>query len=185
MHTEYEVRILEIDVPKMRNKLEELGAKKRGTYFQKRYVYEFNPHIEGKFIRLRTNGEKTTLTIKHHYDRQKIGGTSELETEVEDFDTMHKILQELGYKPQCYQENKRETYDLNGVEIDLDTWPRIPTFMEIEAQDKETVLAYADKLEVTSYPMTTEDAKHVYLKYGIDLDAIDNLTFEEEKHETI
>ena len=46
MNTEYEIRVLEIDKE------------------QKRYVYDIIPKEDGKWIRLRTNGRKTTLTYK-------------------------------------------------------------------------------------------------------------------------
>ena len=57
MHTEFEERILEIDVEKMIEKLNSLGAQKIGEWFQKRYVYDFNPARDSQWIRLRTNGE--------------------------------------------------------------------------------------------------------------------------------
>ena len=57
MHTEFEERILEINVEETIKKLEVLGAKKVGEWFQKRYVYDFTPKRENEWIRLRTNGE--------------------------------------------------------------------------------------------------------------------------------
>ena len=63
MHTEIEERILEIDKDKIIKKLESLGAKKAGEWFQKRYTYDFTPKREGQWLRLRTNGEKTTFYI--------------------------------------------------------------------------------------------------------------------------
>ena len=47
MHTEYEVRVLEIDVEKFSKKLEEIGAKKEWDLVQKRYVYDL---LEEKYI---------------------------------------------------------------------------------------------------------------------------------------
>lgn len=78
MHTEYEVRVLEIDPDEITNKLDKLNAKFEWDYVQKRYVYDFIPKEDGKWIRLRTNGEKTTLTIKNLVT-SKIDGTQELE----------------------------------------------------------------------------------------------------------
>ena len=49
MHKEYECTILEIDT-KFISKLENMGAKKIGEYFQKRYVYDFNPINERKMV---------------------------------------------------------------------------------------------------------------------------------------
>ena len=65
MHTEYEVRVLEINEEDISKKLEMLDAEFVGDFLQRRYVYDFNPKVDGKWIRLRTNGRKTTLAIKN------------------------------------------------------------------------------------------------------------------------
>ena len=64
MNTECEIRILDIDVDIICDRLNGIGAKKIGEYNQKRYMYDAIPKEKGKFIRLRTNGEETTLTYK-------------------------------------------------------------------------------------------------------------------------
>ena len=64
MHTEYEVRVLEIDKEEIIKRLEQLGAEFQWDYVQRRYVYDFIPKVESKWIRLRTNGKETTLTYK-------------------------------------------------------------------------------------------------------------------------
>ena len=43
MHTEYEVRVLEIDKEEIIKRLEQLGAEFQWDYVQKRYVYDFIP----------------------------------------------------------------------------------------------------------------------------------------------
>ena len=106
MHTEYELRVLEVDKDKVIKKLKKIGAKFCWDQVQRRYVYDFMPKLDGKWIRLRTNGIKTTLTIKDIVS-SKIDGTRELEVEVNDFDTTNSILNELGYVPKGYQENRR------------------------------------------------------------------------------
>ena len=58
MKTEYEARILEIDKESFIKKLEEIGAVKVADYYQKRYIYDFNPAIKGKWIRLRDQAKK-------------------------------------------------------------------------------------------------------------------------------
>ena len=78
MHTEYEVRVLEIDTEKIIKKLEELHATFLWDKIQRRYVYDLKPAEENRWIRLRTNGEKSTLTIKN-VATSNIDGTQELE----------------------------------------------------------------------------------------------------------
>ena len=78
MNTEYEVRVLEINHDEMVKKLENLGAEFKFFALQQRYVYDVKPKQENKWIRLRTDGKKTTLTIKD-LQTKTIDGTKELE----------------------------------------------------------------------------------------------------------
>ncbi len=177
MQIEYEVRVLEIQKEEMEKRLAELGAVKRGEYDQRRYVYDFNPKIPGKWIRLRTNGKKTTLTIKQVLQKE-LDGTRELELEVSDFETANQLLEQLGYPSKSYQENRRIQYTLSGVEIDIDTWPLIPTYMEIEGSSTEEVEKMIEKIGVNQDKITTLDVQSVYQEiYGIDLSKIDVLKF--------
>ena len=86
MKTEYEIRVLEIDHDNIVKQLEKLGAKKVFEAMQERKIYDFNPVRTGSWIRLRTNGIKTTLAIKKIKDKT-IDGTKEIEIEVSSFDT--------------------------------------------------------------------------------------------------
>lgn len=94
MNTEYEIRVLEIDKEKLVKKLEELGAEFKGDNEQKRYVYDIIPKKDGKWIRLRTNGRKTTLTYKNIV-KTAIEGTKEIEVKVENFEKTNEILENI------------------------------------------------------------------------------------------
>lgn len=182
MKEEYEVKVLEIDPVAMEIKLQELGAQLKGNYFQKRYTYDFHPSFPKKWIRLRCNGEKTELTIKDVYDKTKIGGTKELEFEVSDFALAHQFLKELGYPETNYQENKRIQYHLDGVEIDLDSWPMIPTYMEIEGSSEDTVQQMIQKLGLDENKNTTLDVASVYQEYyDIGIQAMPILLLENDR----
>ena len=180
MGIEYEARVLEINHDEIVSKLEKLGATKVFDAMQKRKVYDFNPVEPNRWIRLRTNGIKTTLTIKEVKEKT-VDGTKELEIEVSDFDKTDEILTALGYKHRTFQENYRDQYILDGVEIDLDKWPRIPEYMEIEGKSTEEVLKILDKLKINKDKVSTLDVDSIYKYYGIDnVCKIPELTFEEE-----
>ena len=83
----------------------------------------------------------------------------------------------MGIKSRGYQENKRTQYILNGVEIDIDSWPMIPTYVEIEGKNEEEVMNTLEILELTKDKVTTLDVDSVYKKYGIDLKVIKVLKF--------
>jgi adenylate cyclase class 2 len=177
MKTEYEIRVLEIDVDKMIKKLDSLGATKVGEWEQKRYVYDFIPKRENQWIRLRTNGKESTLTYKN-VEKDTIDGTKELEIVVDDFKKTNEMLEILGYKSKGYQENNRIRYMLNGVEIDIDSWPKIPTYMEIEGKDEEEVNATLELLDIDKEKVTALNCEDIYKKIcGINIDEIKNLVF--------
>ncbi|MEF2835569.1 MAG: hypothetical protein ACLUG5_03605 [Clostridia bacterium] len=83
----------------------------------------------------------------------------------------------MGIKSRGYQENKRTQYILNGVEIDIDSWPMIPTYVEIEGKNEEEVMNTLEILELPKDKVTTLDVDSVYKKYGIDLKVIKVLKF--------
>ena len=179
MHTEIEERILEIDKDKVIKKLEDLGAIKAGEWFYKRYTYDFTPKRENQWLRLRTNGVETTLTYKN-VETRELDGTKEFEIEVSDFEETNKMLEVLGYKYKNYQETKRIRYYLNDVEVDIDTWPMIPTYMELEGPSVEKVKELEDLLEVDKSKITTLYADEIAEQiYGIDILAIKELKFGE------
>ncbi len=176
---ENELRILDIDIDEWTKMLENLGAIKVGYWVQKRKIYDFKPAIHNKWLRLRTNGYETTLTIKEICDNQKIDGTRELEIEVSDFDKTSCILEELGYHARNYQENKRIRYLYNDVEIDIDTWPLLPTYVEIEGKSVSDVLNFLNLISYDESKKTTMDVESIYRRYGIDINNYPVLTFED------
>lgn len=180
MHTEYEVRILEVDKDEIIKRLEDMNAKFEWDRIQKRYVYDFIPKIKNKWIRLRTNGDKSTLTIKNLVTSE-IDGTQELEIEVDDFDRCNLILKELGYEARGYQENRRIQYILNGVEIDIDSWPMIPTYLEIEGPSEDAVYNAVEALGFKREDCTTRDVDMIYRDYGHNVLEIKELKLEEER----
>lgn len=177
MNIEYEARILEIDKDKLIKRLRDLNARFVGEFNQKRYVYNIIPKADGKWLRLRTNGKKTTLTYKS-VEKNSIDGTKELEIEVDNFENTNSLLELAGIKNKGYQENNRVQYVLDDVEIDIDTWPMIPTYVEIEGKSEESVLNIIKKLGINDKKITTLDVQSLYKEiYNIDITKIDVLKF--------
>lgn len=71
------------------------------------------------------------------------------------------FLKELGYEELSYQENKRITYILRDVTFDIDTYPMIPTYLEIEGTNEEDVLKYIDILDLKMYTIIHGNLKKV------------------------
>ncbi|SFT42824.1 adenylate cyclase, class 2 [Actinopolyspora lacussalsi subsp. righensis] len=176
MPIEHEAKILDIDPDTMEKQILQAGGTKRGQALQRRYVYDITPGDQSRWIRLRDTGSATTLTIKE-ITNDAIDGTRETEVAVSDFEATNALLGKLGYQPKAYQENRRVSFHLDGAEVEIDSWPHIPTYVEIEADSKERVMAVASRLGYTEGDLTGENTTKVYARYGIDLAEISDLRF--------
>ncbi len=177
MQTEFEVKILDVNVDEIKTKLNSLGAKFIKEKFQRRLTYDFTPIKEGSWVRLRTDGKKTTLCIKEIHN-DLIDGTKELEIVVDDFEKTNLILEKLGYSHKAYQENKRISYTLDDVEIEIDFWPKIPPYVEIEGKSVEEVEKMVKKLGFQMSQTTSLNTESIYSIYCIDERKIKELKFE-------
>ncbi|MFG2298694.1 class IV adenylate cyclase [Streptomyces sp. NPDC048603] len=149
MKHEYEAKFLAVDVAGLQDRLTGLGAVQAfpRTLLTRR-IFE-NDHLDdGAWLRLRDEGTRSTLTLKQVTDSTAIDGTTEIETEIADPNAMADILRRLGLREVRYQENYREEWHLGEVAFDFDTWPDLPTFLEIEGPDEASVRRAAALLEL-------------------------------------
>ncbi len=185
---EIEAKFLDVDVSALVAQLGALGAEKIGEYSYKRKLFDFPDGRLGKenaWVRLRDEGEKIVLTYKQRFggaDDLQHGGTNELETTVGDFATAEKILNALGLEEKIYKENKRVRYVLDGVEIDIDSWPLIPTYVELEGKSWESVQSVAEKIGFDFSKHIRGSNREIYAKYGIDESAYSTLTFDRQEN---
>ncbi|THA25662.1 CYTH domain-containing protein [Streptomyces sp. RKND-216] len=137
---EYEAKFLNIDVDAVREQLRAVGAQRtfEKTLFT-RLIFENNAVQGEQWLRLRNEGGKTTLTLKQVSDAFTIHGTTEIEIEVNSLDTTTELLKALGLRQVRYQQNYREEWQLGHITYDLDTWPDLPTFLEIEGPSEDAV----------------------------------------------
>ncbi len=132
-----------------------------------------------KWIRLRETNGVTTLTVKHILADNGSGIQQMLETEmiVPSMKEANDFLEALGYSYKCYQEKRRISYLLNNHEIDIDTWPGIPTYMEIEGNDEKDLSGILNLLGYTMRDTVSCTADEVYKNYGKDIFNIRELKF--------
>ncbi len=176
MATEIECRILNIDPEQFKIKLAEIGASKIMDRLQRRYVYDLDPQDKNRWIRLRDDGQKVTLTVKEiHSD--DIDGTEETEIVVDDFDQTDLMLNKLGYQHRAYQENKRSSYEYEGVEIEIDSWPKIPPYVEFEADSIDKIQNVVEKLGYTMSDTVSIGNVKIYQQYGINIHDFKELKF--------
>ncbi len=176
---EIETKIENVDLKDAVKALEKNGAKFEGKKFFRRWIFNLEDKNGGeRFVRLRTDGKKTTLTYKH-----RIGGglanTEEIETEVNDFDTVAKILSSIIPEP-LYQESKRTVYSLDGAEITIDEWPKLPPIIEIEADSEAKVKDTISRLALKGNELGNIGWEKVYLMHDMDLRSFKILKFDDK-----
>jgi adenylate cyclase class 2 len=59
--------------------------------------------------------------------------------------------------------------------VELDSWPLIPVYVEIEGRSRDHVIEVARLLGFTETDLTGENTTKIYSRYGIDLSSISDL----------
>ena len=124
-----------------------------------------------KWIRVRQTNDKTTIAVKHILANNGTSLQQMLETEIEvpSIKEANNLLEALGYAYKSYQEKERITYILDGYELDIDTWPGIPTYVEIEGSSEEDLEIILNKLGYSMKDTVSCTADQIYEKYGLSM----------------
>ncbi|QQG49668.1 MAG: class IV adenylate cyclase [Candidatus Berkelbacteria bacterium] len=148
MQVEIEAKWLDINPDEFRENLQRLGAKQiHPERLMRRMVFDYpDSRLEkiGGWVRVRDEGDKITFSYKQLNDRS-LHGTQEVETTVGDFEKTGQLLKAIGLIQRSYQETRREKWVLGDCEVTIDTWPWIPTFVELEAPREELLRTSAEK----------------------------------------
>lgn len=171
MNNEIEAQFLDVDKEAIRKKLTEIGAKlEKPEVLMKRVIFDLGEH---SFARVRDEGGKIVMTYKRISDDKSILGTKEVNVEVNNYDDAVLFLKACGLKAKAHQESKRETWKVGEVEICIDTWPWVPTFIEIEGPSENEVWEVAKMLgfDKTKAKFGSVDTTYQHY-YGVDTNIV-------------
>lgn len=151
MKPEIEVKFIDVDIEDVRRRLTESGAVcDHPMRDMRRALIEEEHHsAQNMFIRVRDEGDKVTLCLKKKtksLEESTIDSTYEVETTVGDFDKTLEIFKVAGWEYMTYQESRRETWHIAGVEVVIDEWPWIKPYIEIEGETEQQLRDVADTL---------------------------------------
>lgn len=171
MRNEIEAQFLDINKDEIREKLKSIGATLvKPEILMKRVVFYTGEH---SFARVRDEGDKIVMTYKNVEDDNSILGTKEVNVTVENYDDAILFLRGCGLNIKAKQETLREIWKFDDIEICIDTWPWIPTFIEIEGPSEEKVWNVANLLgfDKTQAKFGSVDTTYQHY-YGIDPDVV-------------
>lgn len=151
METEIEAKFPDVDSDLLRLRLEEIGAKLvHPEILMRRHVFDYSDRrLEkiGGWVRVRQESGKITMSYKQLNDRT-LHGTKEITVVVDDYEKACDFLTSIGLQQKAYQETKREAWLYKDVEVTIDTWPWVPSFVELEGPSEELVREVAADLNL-------------------------------------
>jgi len=188
-HEEIEVKFLNIDPIMMEQKLKKIGAKKVFERIYRRKVFDY-PDLrldeKGAWLRLRDEEEEITLCfkqrlgVKEHEGKTNDEGMEEIQITVDDFEKTAQIFNRIGLAEKHYVENKRIRYVLGDIEFDIDTYPLIEPFLEIEAGSWKRIDEAIRLLGLNPEQKRIFSTTQVYALKGIKQNDYQIMTFEKQ-----
>lgn len=83
----------------------------------------------------------------------------------------------MGFRARSYQENRRSSYILDGVELSIDEWPKLQPYLEVEGPREEAVHKTVQKLGFSRADTSTLHPTEMYAAIGIDVNTVPELKF--------
>ena len=154
MAHEIETKVLDIDANKIVKALVKLGAKKTQETTLIVDWYRLKGIKEGEdpwFLRIRSNSEgKHEVTWKAKSDILGVARKhKEINFNVVDFEKLSDLFEEIGLEKYAHQEKTRTTFSLKDWVFDIDQYPKMPAFLEIEGTSEEHIKEALAMLDLT------------------------------------
>ncbi|MCL5875225.1 MAG: CYTH domain-containing protein [Candidatus Dependentiae bacterium] len=183
MKTEFEAKFFPISKNIFRKLLKQNGAYlKQKETLMRRVIYQLADGQLKKWLRVRDEGNKTTITIKEIINPNAIDGVREIEINTDDFQKTRHLFDVMGLTLNSYQENYREVWELDGAIITIDTWPGLDPVLEIESTSAEHVKEIIKMLNLDENDALYGAVDTLYqMKYGISshvFNSIQHVAFE-------
>lgn len=161
MEKELEVKVLGIDIKKIEEKIIDLKGQLIADEVQ------VNTLIDSKarpikesldaYLRIRETEDllsgksNVVLTLKKNIENENLRENIELNSEIEDKETVLEILKSLGFDNIKVGYKERKSYRLNRARIDLDRWDKETypfPYVEIEVESHKHLNEIVDLLEI-------------------------------------
>ena len=173
MH-EIEIKILEINVQDVVSKIENLGAHKTQEVLLKVDWLSFPEHDKNHqpwFLRVRSyNTGKVEITWKGDLENIKnVRKIKEINITVDDHEKTKTLFESIGLVVYAHQEKKRMSWKLGDIVFDLDTYPVMKSYLEIEGPSEEEINNMIKKLGLESHE-TWSDGERTLIenKHGLN-----------------
>jgi len=177
MAHEIETKVLNIDAQDIKEKLISMGAEKIQDTRLIVDWYRTKGVKEGEdewFLRIRSNSEGVhEVTWKA---RSTIQGTTrkhkEINFPISQQEMLADLFEEIGLEKYAHQEKDRTTYSLKDWTFDIDQYPKMPAYLEIEGTSEEHVKEAMELLGIKNNP-TWANGERILIQDTYKLDWYD------------
>ena len=173
MH-EIETKVLEIDVNDIQRKLESIGAEKiSDTILTVDWLRPLGVK-NGKdewYLRVRSyNKEKVEVTWKAKSEHIGVARKhKEINFIIQDHDKMVNLFCEIGLEKYAHQEKKRISWKFKNTQFDIDIYPKMSPFLEIESDTVESINTFIERLNLKNHK-TWNDGERTLIENEYKLD---------------
>ncbi len=179
--TEIEVKILDIDIKSTEKTIKKLGGKlvHKNLLYREQYFTTDNESLDFSSLRLRSEGNEAYITMKFKKQgNKKFLSRKEIQVKVSDFKIASTLIQLMGFRPIGIREKIRKEYRLGNIKIELDQYPEIPPYLEIEGSSQRSVKQFLTKLGYDLKYTVHFSATEIIKQYGKNPN---NLVFKNKK----
>ena len=178
---EIERKIFDISPKAVKARLLKMGAKiifngvMKVKYFDTKKGDIRKKH---ELLRIRQVGDKKVEICFKCNKRVKDGCKiyDECEFNASDFEEVARFFEKLGYICTCYYEKKRTEFVLKDIKVEMDEYPRLKPFIEVEASSAKKIDDLVKKLGLEKNEKSSETINEV-LKRKYPKISLNNLIF--------
>lgn len=172
-YKEHEIKVLDVDIAALTEKLEKIGAEK--VYDDSRTIIALDTEDKyflkqkDKLIRVTDEGSiKVTMHVNQSHPDIKAGIKFKTSRLKETMDFFH----EMGLDPISKVSVPRISYELGKIDFDIDSFPAIPSFLEIDIEHIEdegySVESLLKELGLENNKVVVMGTEDIHELYGID-----------------
>lgn len=169
---EIEVKFLKVDLPDLKKRLKRLGAKRVFPPTLFRAMHFQHPDLGKRYFnlfRLRLEGKELVLATKNVVPGGKFKIEEEREIQIHsDMKAVQKFLEGMGFRVSRELEKFREEYKIGKLKIEIDRYPKMKPYAEIEGPNKKVIRALAEKLGFDFKDASNATATEIIKEAGLN-----------------
>ncbi len=171
MNTEYvehEIKVLNVDINQVKEKLEELGAKKVYEDERKFTVLdnENGDYLkQDKLIRITEEG---SVKVSIHINNSKPKIKEAIKYKASRVKEQLDFFLAIGLKPIAKAKAQRISYELGDIDFDIDDFYKIPPYLEIDIENVDNYQELLKKLGLENHEVVKMGTEAIFEHYGLN-----------------